>query len=113
MHPVIPVETTLQETLVDGVQVDDEEVVHLVHQVCCCRRRSAPAGRLYIQPRAQALGKPSCYGPATVPVFGEPQLVRATMPSISEAEKARMVLERMFPAALTLSKAATADSSSG
>ena len=32
MHPVIPVETTLRETLVDGVQVDDEEVVHLVHQ---------------------------------------------------------------------------------
>jgi hypothetical protein len=58
-------------------------------------------------------GKPPGSGTVTTPVVGEPQFVRATMPSISEAEKARKVLERMFPASATLSNAATANSSSG
>ena len=67
VHPVILAES-IQETLVDGSQVDDEKAVHRSIKADHCG--SDPSRSSHVPSKSQALGKPPCCGPVKVPAVG-------------------------------------------
>ena len=86
VHPVILAES-IQETLVDGSQVDDEKVVHLSIKADHCGTRSDPSRSAHVPSKPQALGKPPCCGPVKVPVVGAAP-VATQSPAATSASRA-------------------------